>query len=257
MSEMVVVPPTNPGLLALLSSVLSLSALFTQAQTSLRPHGSATRLHVAGESFLVLGVETTNRLLDDPSDLPHLDENLAMYKAACVNTVLIPVTWKTFEPAEYFKLSRLDVSYPALANLTPLIFEKQGRSPRELVAFLVGRDDRPEETYEHSLQGWKLPARSLVGVPTAEQDLEMVTPFACLFWLDEGQLLVVGTKMALTHSREGEEAEVSEASYGAHVNDHWAMEGPATLSTLGRSVELRPTSENLKIEQVRLKLDAP
>jgi hypothetical protein len=90
----------NPRLLAVLVSVLILSGTLADAQTSLRPHNSATQLLVDGKPFLMLGVETTNKLLDDPSDLPHLDENLAVYKAACVNTVLIPVTRKTFEPVE-------------------------------------------------------------------------------------------------------------------------------------------------------------
>ena len=48
----------------------------------------------------MLGVETTNKLLDDPGDLPYLNENFAMYKAAGVNTVLIPITWKSLEPVE-------------------------------------------------------------------------------------------------------------------------------------------------------------
>jgi hypothetical protein len=152
----------------------------------------------------------------------------------------------------YFKLSRVDVSYPALADLTPLIIEKQGRSPREMVAFLVGRDDRPEEAYEHSLKSWKLTARSLVGVATPEQDLQMVTPFACVFWMGEGQLLVVGTKMALTIGRDGEVVEVSEAYYGTYVNDHWAMESPAQCKRAGGAVELRLTASNLEIEQVWL-----
>ena len=90
----------NPTLVAVLLSVLSFSGTLTHAQTSLRQHGSATQLLVDGKPFLMLGVETTNKLLDDPSDLPYLDENLAMYKAAGVNTVLIPITWKSLEPVE-------------------------------------------------------------------------------------------------------------------------------------------------------------
>ena len=69
-------------------------------------------------------------------------------------------------------------------------------------------------------------------------------------------MLVVGTKMAVTVARTGKDIEVSESTYGAYVNEHWEMESPATCSTNGRSVELRLTSENLKIEQVRLKLNA-
>lgn len=66
----------------------------------LKQMGTTTQLMVDGKPFLMLGVETTNKLLDDPGDLPHLDENLAMYKAAGVNTVLIPITWKALEPVE-------------------------------------------------------------------------------------------------------------------------------------------------------------
>lgn len=80
--------------------VVNCFGAMASAQSTLRQKGTATQLVVDGEPFLMRGVETTNKLLDDPSDLPHLDENLAMYKAAAVNTVLIPVTWKSFEPVE-------------------------------------------------------------------------------------------------------------------------------------------------------------
>jgi hypothetical protein len=66
----------------------------------LKQKGTETHLIVDGEPFLMLGVETTNKRLDDPADLPHLDENFEMYRGAGVNKVLIPVTWKTFEPVE-------------------------------------------------------------------------------------------------------------------------------------------------------------
>ena len=77
-----------------------LSCSHTYALPSLQRKGTATQLLVEGKPFLMLGVETTNKLLDDPSDLPHLDENLSMYKRAGVNTVLIPVTWASLEPVE-------------------------------------------------------------------------------------------------------------------------------------------------------------
>ena len=121
-----------------------------------------------------------------------------------------------------------------------------------MVAFLVGRDDRPEDTYEHSLKGWKLTARSLVGVPTPEEDLEMVTPFACVIWIDEGQLLVVGTKMALTLSRDGQAVAIREATCGAYVDDHWEVAGPAQYKQDGSAVELRLTTSNLEVEQIRI-----
>lgn len=70
------------------------------AQPYLQKKGTAVQLVVDGKPFLMLGVETTNKLLEDPTDLPYLNENLRMYKEAGVNTVLIPVAWYSFEPQE-------------------------------------------------------------------------------------------------------------------------------------------------------------
>ncbi|MFW6326965.1 MAG: beta-galactosidase, partial [Bacteroidota bacterium] len=70
------------------------------AQPELKQAGNTTQLFVKGEPVLMLGVETTNKLMDKPEDLQYLDENLDMYKAAGVNTLVQPFAWYTLEPEQ-------------------------------------------------------------------------------------------------------------------------------------------------------------
>ncbi len=152
----------------------------------------------------------------------------------------------------YFEISHLRSSYPMLSNMCRLILEKQGCESREMAAFLVDRSDKADETYRRSLGGVSLTARSLTGVPDAQNSQDMVPPFACVFRMEEGQFLIVGTKMSVTFRRENHNLEVQEASLGQYIEDHWELQGPMEATEHGGAVTLDLPTDALQIEQVWL-----
>lgn len=158
------------------------------------------------------------------------------------------------QSAPYFKSSHIQFSYPMLNNMRQMILQKQGRQPREMAAFLVDRSDQPDETYEQSLKGLTLTARSLVDIPDAQRDEDMIPPFACVFWMGEGELLVVGTKMSITIGRQGQELAVQEATLGQYIRDHWELQGPVEVTNQGGEIELHLPLDKLQIEQIWLPL---
>lgn len=62
--------------------------------------GSAMQLIVDGHPFLMRGGEFSNKVYESPADLPYLELLLDTYKDAAINTLLVPISWRTLEPQE-------------------------------------------------------------------------------------------------------------------------------------------------------------
>ena len=62
-------------------------------------HG-AWQLIVDGKPFLMLGGELSNNVYESPKDLPFLEMMLDAYKSYDLNTLLVPISWRSLEPKE-------------------------------------------------------------------------------------------------------------------------------------------------------------
>jgi hypothetical protein len=58
------------------------------------------QLMVDGKPFLMRGGEFSNNVYEAPKDLPLLEMMLDAYKGYDLNTVLVPISWRTLEPQE-------------------------------------------------------------------------------------------------------------------------------------------------------------
>lgn len=63
-------------------------------------HGAATQLIVEGKPYLMRGGEFSNKVYETPDDLPHLGAMLEAYRGAGINTLLVPISWRSLEPRE-------------------------------------------------------------------------------------------------------------------------------------------------------------
>lgn len=62
-------------------------------------HG-AWQLMVDGKPFLMRGGEFANNVFEGPKDIPGLAAMLDAYKSYALNTLLVPVSWRSLEPVE-------------------------------------------------------------------------------------------------------------------------------------------------------------
>ncbi len=62
-------------------------------------HG-AWQLMVEGQPFLMRGGEFANNVYESPKDLPGLEAMLEAYQGYALNTLLVPISWRSLEPTE-------------------------------------------------------------------------------------------------------------------------------------------------------------
>ncbi len=60
----------------------------------------AWQLMVDGKPFLMRGGEFANNVYEAPKDLPGLEAMLDAYKSYALNTLLVPISWRSLEPQE-------------------------------------------------------------------------------------------------------------------------------------------------------------
>jgi hypothetical protein len=156
--------------------------------------------------------------------------------------------------APYFRRNHLDASYPILADVSEAILERQGRTPREMIAFLLDADESPETVFAQELGGCVFTARANVPFPDDERETEMVTPFAAVLQMGDREFVAIGTKMAVEVRGPG--VKVAEVRLGRFREGRWTDSGSVSLHDASESFRFALTKEDRTVEQFRFKLSA-
>ncbi len=82
-----------------LSFFLSVATQGAEMPRLQKNHG-AWQLMVDGKPFLMRGGEFANNVYESPKDLPELEPMLDAYKGYAMNTLLVPISWRSLEPQE-------------------------------------------------------------------------------------------------------------------------------------------------------------
>lgn len=83
------------GLFSLLSSAITAAEM-----PRLQKNHGAWQLMVDGKPFLMRGGEFANNVYESPKDLPGLEAMLDAYQSYALNTLLVPISWRSLEPQE-------------------------------------------------------------------------------------------------------------------------------------------------------------
>ncbi len=155
---------------------------------------------------------------------------------------------------EYFEKNHLDRSYPLLANMSQVILEKQGKEPREMIAFLMDKGEDRSITYQETIQGFTVLAQPLSPFPSDEEEDKMIPPFAVVIQMEENNFVVIGTKMYLQFSKPGLLG--SSARLGQFYANEWRNGRKIQLNNLmeERVVEFNLTTDPLDIQQMRIRM---
>ena len=157
--------------------------------------------------------------------------------------------------APYFRRNHLDASYPILADISGLILEKQGRAPREMIAFLLDADEKDDVVFEQELGGCTFTVRPNVPFPDEEAETQMVTPFAGIIQLGEMEFAAFGTKMAV--EVRCPDAKYAEVRLGRFQDSRWLDSGAVSLHDADPNAAgfaFAFTKENRVVEQLRFRL---
>lgn len=156
--------------------------------------------------------------------------------------------------APYFKMNHLNKSYPLIAGMKDLLIEKQQSREKEMTAFLMNDNEDKDTTYKAHLKGLEITATPRIEWPGEEEGGELVTPFAVVIWLRQNEFLIIGTKMKLQFSRQGEDVEVGEAQLGRYVDDEWVAQNHARFTKADGRIEYLFPKGNLEVEEVRFSI---
>jgi len=156
--------------------------------------------------------------------------------------------------APYFKMNHLDKTYPLIAGMKDLLIEKQQSREKVMTAFLMDAHEDEDTTYKANLKGLEITATPRIDWPGQEEGGELVTPFAVVICLRQNEFLIVGTKMKLQFSRDGEDVELEEAQLGRYVENEWVAQNYAEFTKAEGRIEYRFPMDNLEIEEVRFSI---